>query len=124
MTRSNVVYWSVTGLFCLLMIFSAIPDIMQVPQAVQMIHDHLGYPTYFLPYIGVAKLLGAITILQPKFPRLKEWAFAGIAFDLISAMYSSAAVGDPVVQWAPITIGLVLLAAAYTLHHRRIATSS
>ena len=123
MNRSNVLYWSVTGLFCLLMIVSAVPDIVRAPQAVQMIHDHLGYPPYFLQYIGVAKVLGALTILQPNFPRLKEWAFAGIAFDLISAMYSSAAVGDAVSQWAPITIGLLLLAAAYTLHHRRITAA-
>ena len=120
MKRNDVLYWSVTGLFCLLMILSAVPDIIRVPQAVEMVEHHLGYPPYFLQYIGVAKLLGALTILQPKFPRLKEWAFAGIAFDLISAMYSGISVGDPVAQWAPITIGLVLLGAAYVLHHRRL----
>ena len=123
MNRSNVLYWSVTGLFCLLIIVSAVPDIMRVPQAVEMVEHHLGYPPYFLQYLGVAKLLGALTILQPKFPRLKEWAFVGVAFDLISAMYSSISVGDPVAQWAPITIGLVLLAAAYTLHHRRVGAA-
>ena len=124
MKRSNLLYWSVTGLFCLLMLVSSIPDIMRLPEAVQMVHDHLGYPSYFLQYIGVAKLLGTLTILQPRFPRLKEWAFAGITFDLISAMYSSFAVGDPVGKWAPISIGLVLLAAAYTLHHRRLSAAA
>ena len=123
MKRNDVLYWSVTGLFCLLMIASAVPDIIRVPQAVEMVEHHLGYPPYFLQYIGVAKLLGALTILQPKFPRLKEWAFAGIAFDLISAMYSGISVGDPVAQWAPISIGLVLLAAVYTLHHRRVGAA-
>ena len=123
MKRSDALYWTVTGIFCVLMVASGVPDVMRVPQAVEMIQNHLGYPPYFLQYIGVAKILGALTILQPRFPRLKEWAFAGLAFDLISAMYSSAAVGDPVSQWAPITVGLVLLAAAYTLHHRRLAAA-
>lgn len=123
MKRSDALYWTVTGIFCVLMVASGVPDVMRVPQAVEMIQNHLGYPPYFLQYIGVAKILGALTILQPRFPRLKEWAFAGLAFDLISAMYSSAAVGDRVSQWAPITVGLVLLAAAYTLHHRRLAAA-
>lgn len=60
------------------MLFSAIPDIMMVPEAMQMVHDQLGYPTYFVPFIGVAKVLGAIAILVPGFPRIKEWAYAGL----------------------------------------------
>ena len=65
-------------------------------------------------------MLGALTLLVPGVPRLKEWAFAGLAIDLVSAMYSMAAVGDPPSMWAPVTIGLVMLAAAHTLHHRRL----
>ena len=86
MKRSDALYWTVTGIFCVLTVASGVPDVMRVPQAVEMIQNHLGYPPYFLQYIGVAKILGALTILQPRFPRLKEWAFAGLAFDLISAM--------------------------------------
>jgi len=53
----------------------------------------LGYPMYFFAILGVWKILGAITILVPRFPRLKEWAYAGIFFDLTGAAVSCAAVG-------------------------------
>ena len=123
MKKGNVLYWVLTVLFCALMTISAVPDILRVPEAVTMVQNHLGYPPYFLQYIGWWKVLGVIGILQPWFPRIKEWAFAGIAFDLISAMYSTAAVGDPVSAWAPISIGLIFLAIVYTLHHKRLALS-
>jgi hypothetical protein len=55
----------------------------------------LGYPTYFVAILGFAKVLGAIAILAPRFPRLKEWAYAGIAFDLLAASASHAAIGHP-----------------------------
>jgi len=49
---------------------------------------HLGYPAYFVPYIGWAKLLGSVALVVPGFPKLREWAYAGLFFDLISALYS------------------------------------
>ncbi len=120
MNRTNILYWIVTGVFALLMVASAIPDILHAPDAVTLIVNHLGYPPYFLMYIGVAKLFGAIALVIPGFPRVKEWAFAGFAFDLVSAMYSLFSVGDPIMQWLPLSIGLVLLFAAHSLHHRRL----
>ena len=67
---------------------------MNVPDAVAFM-TALGYPPYFTPFIGVAKLLGSIAILIPGFPRIKEWAYAGLVFDLIGAVYSQIAVGMP-----------------------------
>jgi uncharacterized membrane protein YphA (DoxX/SURF4 family) len=66
---------------------------MRPPQVIEGF-SHLGYPVYFAAILGVWKVLGAITIVAPRFPRLKEWAYAGIAFDLSGAALSSAAVGD------------------------------
>lgn len=74
--------------------------------------DRLGYPRYLLTILGAAKLLGAAALLQGKFPRLKEWAYAGFAFDLLGAATSYAAVGD----WRRIAIPSVyalLLLASY-----------
>jgi hypothetical protein len=119
MKRTNLLYWIITGLFAVMMTFSAVPDILMVPQAIAVVTDHLGYPLYFLPFLGVAKLLGAITLVVPRFPRLKEWAYAGFFFDLLGAMYSHIAVGDPAGDWAPIFIGFGLLFASYFLHHKR-----
>lgn len=121
MKRTNILYWIFNGLLAFLMLGSAIPDIMVLPVAVQGMHVELGYPLYFVPFIGVAKLLGAIAILVPRFPRLKEWAYAGIAFDLIGATYSIIAVGKPAPDWAFMALPLVLLALSYTWYHKKLA---
>jgi uncharacterized membrane protein YphA (DoxX/SURF4 family) len=105
-------YWIFTGLIAALMIVSAIPDVLVVEGAVQ-IFEHLGYPRYLLPFIGVAKLLGGAAILQPWFPRLKEWAYAGITFDLIGAIYSHISVGDAIQFLLPPLLGLVLTIGSY-----------
>ncbi len=88
MKSVKIIYWSSTIVFVLFMLFSSIPDIMMVPEAVQFI-THLGYPTYFIPFIGVAKVLGCLALLVPNFNKLKEWAYAGLVFDLIGAVYSN-----------------------------------
>lgn len=120
MKKINTYYWIFTGLLSALMIFSAIPDIILEPKAVAMIKDHFGYPLYFLPFIGVAKLLGAIAILIPGFPRIKEWAYAGFIYDLVAAMYSSISVNDPVSNWAFLFIGIALIIVSYVLHHKKL----
>jgi len=88
MKKDKIIYWSCTGLFSAFMLFSAIPDIFMLKPAQEFI-GHLGYPMYFVPFIGVAKLLGAIAILLPRLNKLKEWAYAGLTFDLIGAVYSN-----------------------------------
>ena len=57
---------------------------------------HLGYPIYFLTILGVWKILGVVAVLIPKFPLLKEWAYAGFFFAMSGALFSHIAVGDPV----------------------------
>lgn len=88
MKTTKIIYWTTTILFAAFMIFSAIPNIMSSPDSIEFVSTHLGYPKYFIPFIGVAKLLGSITILIPAFNKLKEWAYAGLSFDLIGAVYS------------------------------------
>lgn len=108
----KIAYWIFTVLIAALMALSAIPDVLMVDGAVQ-IFEHLGYPRYLLPFIGIAKLLGAIAILQPWFRTLKEWAYAGITFDLIGALYSHLSVGDGVPFLIPPILGLVLVVGSY-----------
>ncbi|MBL0740400.1 DoxX family protein [Chryseolinea lacunae] len=121
MKRINIIYWIVTGLFAAFMIFSSTSNIVSSPEAVAMLHDQLGYPTYFIPFIGVAKLLGSITILVPGFPRLKEWAYSGLLFDLIGATYSFYSIGEPVSAWSPMFIFIGFGFASYLLYHKRAA---
>jgi hypothetical protein len=74
------------------MIFSSWSSLLVNEDSIKLIHDMLGYPKYFIPFTGWAKLLGTIVLLIPAYPRLKEWAYAGLFFDLVAAVYSGIAV--------------------------------
>jgi len=98
--------------------------IAQVPHfAAEM--ARLGYPPYFLTLFGALKVAGAAVILAPRLPTLKEWAYAGMGFDVVGAIVSRVSVGDPLITVAlPILIGL-LLALSWALRpvERRLVTS-
>jgi DoxX-like protein len=117
MKRSSTPYWVVTGLLTAIMLLASVPDVLRVPLAVG-VFMHLGYPTYLLPFIGVAKLLGVLALVVPDLPRLKEWAYAGLTFDLIGALYSHLSVGDPPGAWFPAAVALLLVLGSYVLHRR------
>ena len=92
----NLLYWISTILFGGLMTFSAIPNILATEDSIKFMHDLLGYPVYIIPFIGVAKLLGVIAILIPGLNKIKEWAYAGLFFDLAGAIYSGIAIAKGV----------------------------
>ena len=79
---TNLLYWIFTILFAGLMISSAIPNALNTAKSKEVVHDMLGYPVYIIPYLGFAKLLGSIIILIPGLKKIKEWAYAGLFFDL------------------------------------------
>lgn len=83
--------------------------------------QHIGFGPHIMPFLGVLKILGVITLLVQRFPRLKEWAYAGFTFDLLGAMYSFIAVNDPVAMWAPIPVLLLLLFGSYIYWHKKWA---
>jgi hypothetical protein len=86
-------YWVTTGIVALLIGSGGIMQVMLRPDAVAGIM-RLGYPVYFIVLLGVWKVLGALAILAPRLPRLKEWAYAGIFFDLTGASVSHLASGS------------------------------
>ena len=88
----NILYWVFTILFAILMLFSAVGGIKPSADAIKLIHDALGYPIYFIQFISIAKVIGSIIILIPGLNRIKEWAYAGLFFDLAGAIYSGIAV--------------------------------
>src|SRR5687767_9223425 len=92
----NILYWVFTILFAALMIFSSYGSIIVDTQSKQLIHDYLGFPEYFIPFTGYAKLIGAIVILIPGLKTIKEWAYAGLFFDLFGAVYATIAVAKTV----------------------------
>ena len=123
MKKTKIFYWIVTGLFSAFMLFSAIPDILSVPDAITVM-NHLGYPNYIIPFLGVAKLLGIIAILIPGFPRIKEWAYAGLFFDLVGATYSAIATDGllPQVSFMLLPIGFLFL--SYILYHKKMQSTA
>jgi hypothetical protein len=92
----KILYWVFTVLFALLMLFSSWGSIVVNDDAKKLIHEQLGYPIYFIPFTGFAKLIGSIVILIPGLKTIKEWAYAGLFFDLIGAVYSGIAVAKGV----------------------------
>lgn len=119
MKRIKIFYWIVTGLLAALSVLGSVLDISLAQQAVDLI-THLGYPVYFVPFIGVLRLLGIIAILIPGFPRIKEWAYAGLVFDMGGALYSHIATGDPFSVFAPALIALLLSLGSYFLYHKKL----
>jgi hypothetical protein len=119
MKKINIAFWIITGLFSAFMLFSAFPDIMMTEQAKTIILG-LGYPLYFVFFIGMAKVLGVIAILIPGKFRVKEWAYAGLFFDLFGAIYSGIAVAgfDPMMLTLLLPIGFLF--ASYFLWHKKL----
>jgi hypothetical protein len=119
MKKTKIIYWIFTGLFAAFMAFSAIPDVLLTDEAVAFMKTLLGLPNYLTQFIGIAKLLEVIAILIPGFPRIKEWAYAGFAFDLIGAVYCVIAAGGMnggvFFMLVPITLGTV----SYIYFHKK-----
>ena len=110
-------YWLFTLLFAALMGITAIPDVLMQKEAVVFIKA-LGYPEYFIFFIGVAKVLGSIAILVPGLRRLKEWAYAGLVFDLIAAIYSIVKTQPLDASITFLLLPLLLFALSYTYYHK------
>ena len=94
-----IVYWIVTALFCLQMSFTAYAQ-LRAPQVAEAF-THLGFPAYFRVELSWAKLLGVALLLAPVPARLKEWAYAGFAINLASALIAHLSMGDGPEAWGP-----------------------
>ncbi|HXD77809.1 MAG TPA: DoxX family protein [Puia sp.] len=118
MQKIKIAYWIVTAIFAAFMAMSGFFDAISTPDALKVFKD-LELPAYLSPFLGVAKLLGAIAIIVPGFPRLKEWAYAGLFFDLLGATYCSIASGHPAAQATFMLLPLAFLFVSYGLYHRK-----
>ena len=107
-------YFGATGFVALVMIAGGIADVALVPMVVEMMAE-LQYPLYFIQLVGVWKILGGIAILAPGFDRLKEWAYAGIFFDLTGAFVSHMAAGHAFAESVPPLFFAGLLIVSYVL---------
>ncbi|AXP81378.1 hypothetical protein CJ739_2304 [Mariniflexile rhizosphaerae] len=105
--RNKIIYWIVTGFLSFGMLAGGVQQMLQIGGYNEIIKQ-LGYPQYLLSILGVWKILGVIAILIPKFPLLKEWAYAGFFFVMSGASISHFAVGQSLTEAMP---SLILLLA-------------
>ena len=117
--RNKIIYWIATVWLSLGMTATGIQQLLKLqqegavaPPGVYGIKE-LGYPVYFLTIIGVWKILGVVAVLIPKFPILKEWAYAGFFFLTTGAIFSHAATGNSVNEILPSLLLLALTAVSW-----------
>jgi len=116
----TIVYWIVTALFGLQMSFTAYAQ-LSLPQVAEAF-THLGFPAYFRVELAWAKLLGVVLLLAPVPARLKEWAYAGFAINLASALIAHLSVGDGPQAWGWAAGTGALWGLSYLSWHRWQAT--
>jgi hypothetical protein len=113
-TTIKTLYWVTTILFAILMLLDGYGGVSR-QEAGQEVMRHLGYPMYVLTIFGIAKILGAIAIVQTKYPTLKEWAYAGFAINFIGAFASRILAGDGTGEIIAPLIGLAIMFVPYFL---------
>ena len=117
----TILYWALTALFCLQIGFTAYAQ-LQLPQVAAMF-THLGFPDYFRVELSWAKFIGVAVLLAPVPARLKEWAHAGFAITLVSALIAHLSVGDSPAVWSWAAATVVLWALSYILWRRQSANA-
>lgn len=114
MKRDKIIYWITTGLLALSFLMASMMYLTQSPELMNSFAA-LGFPVYFVTILGTAKLLGAVAIVNPWVPKLREWAYAGFTFILVGAAWVHIATGTPFV--APL-VNLLILGLSYYFHSR------
>jgi uncharacterized membrane protein len=103
--RNKIIYWITTGFLAFAMTAGGVQQLLQIGGYVDIV-SKLGYPVYMLSILGAWKILGVIAILVPKFPLVKEWAYAGFFFAMSGAAASHMTIGQPFTEALP---SLILL---------------
>ena len=110
--RNKIIYWIATIWLALGMLSSGIVQLFNMKAEVDFI-IRLGYPMYFLTILGIWKILGVVALLIPKFPLVKEWAYAGFFFAMSGAVFSHIASGNSVKEIFPPLLLLILTVVSW-----------
>ncbi len=110
--RNKIIYWIATVWLALGMVSSGAVQLLRLEAEVEFILK-LGYPSYFLTLLGVWKMLGVAAVLAPKWPLVKEWAYAGFFFAMSGAAYSHIAMGHSMTEIFPPLLLLILTVASW-----------
>jgi uncharacterized membrane protein YphA (DoxX/SURF4 family) len=107
----TIAYWATTVIIAAELAIGGVWDILRIPYVREVLENLLGYPPYFAVILGVWKVPGAVALVVPRFPRLKEWAYAGAIFTYTGAAASHLAVGDVAGAPGPIIFAAIALAS-------------
>lgn len=122
--RNKIIYWIATVWLALGMLSTGIVQLIRMEEEVKKMAE-LGYPAYFLTMLGIFKILGVIAVLLPRFPLLKEWAYAGFFFSMTGAIYSHIAKGDPMIElFGPLLLLVLTMVSWYFRPAERKITST
>jgi uncharacterized membrane protein YphA (DoxX/SURF4 family) len=110
--RNKIIYWISTLWLSLGMLSTGIVQLLKVEGETDFIIQ-LGYPVYLLTLLGVSKILGVVAVLIPRFPLLKEWAYAGFFFVMSGAIFSHVVTGESMNEVAPASLLLILTAVSW-----------
>lgn len=113
--RNKIIYWVATIWLALGMVSTAAVQLFKTKEGQGGVDSitHLGYPVYLLTLLGLWKILGVVAVLIPKFPLLKEWAYAGFFFVMSGAIFSHIAAGDSSTEMLPALLLLILTALSW-----------
>ncbi|MBS1524053.1 MAG: DoxX family protein [Bacteroidetes bacterium] len=118
MKATKIIYWVSTILVLAMMLYSAYGTFFIHSKEGDEMMKAIAIPMYLMKLLAVGKALGAVAILVPGFPRLKEWAYAGYFFDLSGATFCFAASGFPFSAWVPMLVFVVLTLVSYFTYHK------
>ena len=115
MKKLKTFYWIFTGLLVAFLLLTSVSQIISAKGS-EEIMTILNMPLYILTFLGVAKLLAIIAVLIPGYPKIKEWAYAGLMFDFIGATYSMIAIGGTFDKWGFMVVPILLWGLSYYLY--------
>ena len=118
MKATKIIYWICTVLVIAMMLFSAYGTFFIHSPDGDKVMAQIQIPMYLMKMLAIGKVLGAIAILVPGYPRIKEWAYAGYFFDLAGATFCFIATGSPVAGWMPMAVFAALTLGSYFTYHK------
>ena len=114
--RNKIIYWIATIWLSLGMVSTGVVQLLKLkgdgPGSLESM-THLGYPVYFVTILGISKILGVVALLIPKFPLLKEWAYAGFFFMMSGAIFTHIAAGNSMSEIFPSLLLLILIVISW-----------
>lgn len=116
--KVKIAYWCVLVVLTVGMLLSAVPSVLKLPYAVEHFCNVLKLPEYLLAFTGLLKIFGLVALYIPGFPKIKEWVFAGLTFDLVGAWYCNFTALNSFTASIPIIVYMAVLAVLYILYNK------